>query len=59
MRWCGACFTHLMGDSLSCACMDPIVSARILKGLMWGNFDCVDIEQNKMGGVREREREKG
>jgi hypothetical protein len=28
-----------MGDSLSCDCMDPMVSARILKGLMWGKED--------------------
>ena len=25
-----------MGDSLSWACIDPMVSARILNGLIWG-----------------------
>ena len=30
---------YLMGDSLSCDCMDPMVSASILNGLMWGSDD--------------------
>jgi hypothetical protein len=30
---------YLMGDSLSCDCMDPMVSANTLKGLMWGKED--------------------